>query len=116
MIEEIRPAGAKRLLVPLDLSAPRARLEQETDVALQEMTRLEHAVGVVQTEEGAVEVVRLQHLQPGWHIQKDGSAVRAVDRVPGAGTGVVVNQDELVEQRLQVEFLNAQVFPGPGPI
>ena len=41
MIEEFRPAGAIRLLVTLDLPAPRVGLKKEADAALEEVTSLE---------------------------------------------------------------------------
>src|SRR5437667_1772274 len=98
MIVEVRPAGAERLLVTLDLPAPRARLKKEADAALEEMARLHLAGGVKQADDGAVEVVFIQPKRP----RRDGGSAPTVDRILGHVVRVtgVVNQDKLVEQRL----------------
>ena len=57
MIVEVHTAGAERLIVTLDLAAPRAGLEEKADVALEELTGLHLTGAVMQADDTAIEVI-----------------------------------------------------------
>src|SRR5438876_1106596 len=56
VVEEIQSHGVIGLAT-LELPAPPARLKDKADAAPEEIPGLDHAAGVVQTHDGAVEVV-----------------------------------------------------------
>src|SRR5438093_7649680 len=113
MIEEVQRGGAvtNAALASLYLPAPRIRLKDETDAAPDDVLGLNQVGRIVKTQHSAVEVVSIP---AQWTVRWYVHGARTVYRELALGR-VVVDEDKLVKQRLEVEFLDAQIIAGSSP-
>src|SRR5262249_22749870 len=94
-----------------NLPSPRAGLEHEADAALEKVACLDDTCLVAQTHNAAIEIVGVPAESTGWQRLASGPInieLTEPDRI-------MVNEDELVKQRLKIEFLNAQIIALAGP-